>query len=372
MTVRRIVFLAMTCAAASLMMVAMGAQGGGAAAAQGGGGGRRGGGAGAAASAVQPKGTLTPLKLDERGEGWMVKSYLDPKHLPLYNTAKQHLLDQKQVTSYSIGRLDPELYCEVRKHFDYIWFEMQHSTMTWADMEKMIAACPGMQNGYVAAPMIRMPDDLEANMQKGGDIGTLGFVIPTVPDAVVARDVRFARYPPTGRRSTGAGQYNTIWGGSNMRQPGQSLIAGAPAFTYADTINDNMLVVIMIETVEGVINANEIANTFGVDVVIEGNADLSRFSGFAPSDDRYEDLMIRVHDAAIKAGKFYGSASSQYLKGNILSPDTRFVQNGPAFDGWTPPARGGGADEPAPGTGVPTAPARGGGRRGGGAGAPSQ
>jgi hypothetical protein len=108
MTVRRIVFLAMTCAAASLMMVAMGAQGGGAAAAQGGGGGRRGGGAGAAASAVQPKGTLTPLKLDERGEGWMVKSYLDPKHLPLYNTAKQHLLDQKQVTSYSIANRPPE------------------------------------------------------------------------------------------------------------------------------------------------------------------------------------------------------------------------------------------------------------------------
>jgi 2-keto-3-deoxy-L-rhamnonate aldolase RhmA len=346
--------------AASVMMVARRAQGGGAA---------------AAAPAPQAKGTLTPLKLDERGEGWMVKSYLDPKHVPLYNTAKQHLLDQKQVTSYSIGRLDPELYCEVRKHFDYIWFEMQHSTMTWADMEKMIAACPGMQNGYVAAPMIRMPDPQEANMQKGGDIGALGFIVPTVPDAVVARDAaRFARYPPTGRRSTGAGQYNTIWGGNNMRQPGQSLIAGAPAFTYADTINDNMLVVIMIETVEGVINANEIANVFGVDCVIEGNADLSRFSGYSQNDDRYEDLMIRVHDAAIKAGKFYGSASYQYLTGNVLSPDTRFVQNGPAFDGWKPPARGGGADEPnygMPGAGAPAAPARGG-RRGGGAGAPLQ
>jgi len=241
---------------------------------------------------------------------------------------------------------------------------MQHSTMTWADMEKMIAACPGNQNGMIAAPMIRTPDAGESNMQKGGDIGALGFIVPTVPDAVVARDAaRFARYPPTGRRSTGAGQYNTIWGGNNMRQPGQSLIAGAPAFTYADTINDNMLVVIMIETVEGVINANEIANVFGVDCVIEGNADLSRFSGFAQTDDRYED------------GKFYGSASSQYLKGNVLSPDTRFVQNGPAFDGWTPPARGGGADEPTygvpGGAGAPgaAAPAGGGrGRRGGGAG----
>jgi 2-keto-3-deoxy-L-rhamnonate aldolase RhmA len=224
--------------------------------------------------------------------------------------------------------------------------------------------------------MIRMPNSVESDMQKGGDIGALGFIIPTIGDGPLdssfVSNVKFARYPPTGRRSTGAGQYNTIWGGNNMRQPGQSLIAGAPAFAYADTINDNMLVVVMVETVESVIAANEIANTFGIDCVIEGNSDLSRFSGYNQNDDRYEDLMIKVHDAALKAGKFYGSAGAQYLTGNILSPDTRFVQNGPAHDGWTPPARGASqAAEPTvgmPGDAAP-APARGGrgGRRGGGA-----
>ncbi len=380
MMVRRIMFSIAVAAIACLTLVGMQAQGGGGATpapAQGGGGGRRGGGAGGAASA-QPKGTLTPLKVDERGEGWMVKSYLNAKHLPLYNQAKQKLLDQKQVNSYTISRLDPELYCEVRKHYDFIWFEMQHSTMTWADMEKMIAACPGVQNGYVAAPMIRMPNSIESDMQKGGDIGALGFVIPTVSniasDLSFAGGVHFARYPPDGRRSTGAGQYNSIWGGNNMRQPGQPLIAGAPAFSYADTINDNMLVVVMIETVEGVIEANEIANTFGVDVIIEGNSDLSRFSGFNQNDDRYEDLMIRVHDAAIKAGKFYGHAGAQFQTGNILSADGRLYQNGPAFDGWTPPARGASqAAEPTFGApGGAGAPAGGGrGRRGGGAGAPA-
>jgi hypothetical protein len=158
-----------------------------------------------------------------------------------------------------------------------------------------------------------------------------------------------------------------------MRQPGQPLIAGAPAFNYRETINDNMLVVVMIETVEGVIEANEIANTFGVDVIIEGNSDLSSFSGFNQNDDRYEDLMIRVHDAAIKAGKFYGHAGAQFQTGNILSADGRLYQNGPAFDGWTPPARGASqAAEPVYG-GRGEAPAGGGGRgrRGGGAGAPA-
>ena len=37
---------------------------------------------------------------------------------------------------------------------------------------------------------------------------------------------------------------------------------------------------------------------------------------------------------------FYGSAGSQYLTGNILSPDTRLVQDGPTWDGYVPPARG--------------------------------
>jgi 4-hydroxy-2-oxoheptanedioate aldolase len=406
MTARRLTAISAVFALACLALagIEVRAQGGAApaAGAPAQGGGRRGGGGGAggaAGAAAQPggggggrggaqaKGTLTPLALDARGEGWMVKSYLDTKHLPLYNQAKQKLLDQKQVTSRTISRRDPEGYCEARKHWDFIWFEMQHSTMTWADMEAMIAACPGFANGMTGAPMIRMPNSLESDMQKGGDIGALGFIVPTIGDGALDASfvggLRFARYPPMGRRSSGAGQASRIWGGAGpARTPGAPLIAAAPALNYAETINDNMLTVVMVETVESVIAANEIANTFGVDVVIEGNNDLSKFSGFSQNDDRYEDLMIRVHDAALKAGKFYGSAGSQYLTGNILSPDTRLVQDGPAWDGYAPPARGRGAAEPAeptvgldgppPGAAAP-APGGGGGRgrRGGGAGAPA-
>src|SRR5580704_2021533 len=247
MTVRRTVFLAMIFAAACLTMVGMKAQGGGgragAPAAQGGGGrGRGGGGDGT----VPTKGTLTPMKVDDRGEGWMVKNYIDPK----------------QVTSYTISRLDPELYCETRKHFDFIWFEMQHSTMTWADMEKMIAACPGFANGMTGAPMIRMPNSIESDMQKGGDIGALGFIVPTIGDGALdasyVGNIKFARYPPMGRRSSGAGQASRIWGGAGpARAPGSPLIASSPAINYAESINDNMLTVVMIETVESVIAANE-------------------------------------------------------------------------------------------------------------------
>ena len=110
---------------------------------------------------------------------------------------------------------------------------------------------------------------------------------------------------------------------------------------YRATINDNMLVTVMIETLEGVANAEEIAATHGVDVVILGNNDLSSFSGWTQNDPRYQDAIIKVHDAALKYGKYYGNAGAQYLHGYTVSADTRMVQNGPACDGWTPPGRGG-------------------------------
>ena len=48
---------------------------------------------------------------------------------PLYNTAKQKLLDGKQVFSFTQSKFDIQGYCEAAKHYDYTWFEMQHSTL---------------------------------------------------------------------------------------------------------------------------------------------------------------------------------------------------------------------------------------------------
>src|SRR3954469_1648275 len=70
----------------------------------------------------------------------------------LYNTAKQKLLEGKQVFSFTQSTFDIPGYCEAAKHFDYTWFEMQHSTLEFRDVEKMIAACPGVR----AIPMVRL------------------------------------------------------------------------------------------------------------------------------------------------------------------------------------------------------------------------
>jgi len=300
------------------------------------GGGRGGGGAAnaAAVASATPNagngaligGSMLPDKADARGWGWQVKAIMSPDTpRPLYNRAKEFMLQDKLITGLTISSFNPDLYCEARKHYDYVWFEMQHSTMSWDEVRRMILACPGVEG---AAPFIRMPDALEANIQKATDLGAIGIIVPTVDDALEARDAaRFSRYPPFGRRSSGGGSFGQAWPGVN----------------YRATINDNMLVVVMIETLEGVANAEEIAATQGVDVVILGNNDLSSFSGWNQADPRYQDAIIKVHNAALKYGKYYGNAGQQYRTGYTVSADTRMVQDGPARDGWTAPRGGGGA-----------------------------
>ena len=241
----------------------------------------------------------------------------------LYNTVKQKLLEGKQVFSFTQSRMDIAGYCESAKHYDCTWFEMQHSTLEFKDVEAMIAACPHAG----AIPMIRLPDAQEWHIQHATDIGALGVIIPTVDDVDRAREaVKWARYPPVARRSAGAGQAASIWGINGIN--------------YRQTFNDNMLVVIMIETPTGVANAYDIASVPGVDVVIIGNNDLSSFSGFPQNDDRYQQLMNKIHDETLRAGKFFGQANAQlYASGHALSKDARFFQNGPSNDGWKPPAR---------------------------------
>lgn len=201
---------------------------------------------------------------------------------------------------------------------------MQHSTLEFKDIEAMIAACPHV----AATPMIRLPDAQEWHIQHATDIGVLGIVVPTVDDVERAQEaVKWSRYPPFARRSSGQGQAAGIWGVNGI--------------DYHSTINDNMLVVVMIETPTGVANAYDIARVPGIDVVITGNNDLSQFSGFAQTDDRYQAMVKKVHDDTIKAGKIFGQANAKYATGPY-SYDARFFQNAPSNDGWVPPNAGSG------------------------------
>src|SRR5208283_1611215 len=115
--------------------------------------------------------------------------------------------------------------------------------------------------------------------------------------------------------SQGQGQAASIWGVNGI--------------DYRQTINDNMLVVVMIETPTGVANAFDIASVPGVDAVIVGNRDLSVFSGFEQTDPQYAQLIAKIHDGTLRAGKIFGHANPNYATGP-LSKDALFFQNGPS------------------------------------------
>lgn len=273
-------------------------------------------------------GTVPILQIDPgRPWGWALRAQMDDPSRTLYNTARRKLLNGEQIFSHTISEFDIERYCMEAPHYDFTWFEMQHSLMRYDEVAAMLAACPRVG----ATPILRIPDALEGSVQKAMDMGMLGIIVPTVNDAIQAREAaRYARFPPTARRSAGGGQGQGLW-----------TPAVPPGSNFRNSINDNMLVIVMIETIEGVNNALEIASVPGVDVVILGNADLSSFSGFAQNSPQYQDLQIRTRNATYLAGKIWGNAGVGNATGNPLSSESRVHQNGPSNDGWTRPAGGG-------------------------------
>ena len=201
----------------------------------------------------------------------------------IYNTVKQKLSEGKQVVGGTVSIPDPEIYCAVANAgFDFTWIEMQHSPLTYQDVARMLFAC----KGAAAIPFIRVPDATEGDIQKAADIGALGIIIPMV-DTVekAAAAVKFAKYPPIGRRSQGGGQYGALWGAE-----------------YRETANDNMMIVAMIENPAGVDIVEKIAGVPGVDVVFVASTDLGSFSGLRQGDPKYESLVTRVLDSTTKAG----------------------------------------------------------------------
>ncbi len=208
-----------------------------------------------------------------------------PKQQPrIFNTVKTKLAEGKQVVGGTIQVPDPDTYCTMANSgFDFTWIEMQHSPMSWQDVAHMIMACKGAP----AVPFIRVPDATEGDIQKAVDMGAAGIIIPMVEDINKVRNaIKFAMYPPLGKRSQGGGQYGALWGPD-----------------YRQIANDNIMIVAMVESPAGVQLAAEIASIPGVDVVFVASTDLSSFSGKKQGDPDYEKLVDQVKAATLKAGK---------------------------------------------------------------------
>jgi 2-keto-3-deoxy-L-rhamnonate aldolase RhmA len=244
----------------------------------------------------------------------------------IYNTAKAKLMAGKQIFGGTIESPDPNIYCAMANAgFDFLWIEMQHSTLTYEEAAKMIWAC----RGAPAMPFIRVPDATESEIQKATDIGALGIIVPTVDTVEKAQAaVKWAKYPTQGRRSTGAGQYRSLYGAD-----------------YRQTANDNIMVVIMIETPIGVANAEKIAAVPGIDVIFAASGDMGNFSGHKQGEPEYEALITRIHDVVLKAGLKLGGPQTWKTRPGYTffqaPPESMLIQTGAQVNlGTAPPAGG--------------------------------
>jgi len=213
-----------------------------------------------------------------------------PPGSEVWNPVKLKIMRGEKVTGGTLfSATDPATYCAMANAgYDFIWTEMQHNDRDWGAVARMWRTCPYAK----AVPGVRVAYTDEREIQHALDAGALVIVVPTVDstkEAIEARDWTY--FPPLGRRSNGGGQAfdASMWGG----------VPGG----YRNTINDNVVLIEMIETLEGLKDADEIAKVPGVDAVFAASGDLGNFSGFRQGTPDYERAINIVHDAAIKAGK---------------------------------------------------------------------
>lgn len=187
--------------------------------------------------------------------------------------------------------------------FEALYVDMEHSPI---GLEATSAICIAAA-AFGVTPLVRPPGHGAEWIGRILDGGAQGVIVPHVNDAAQAKAiVDAARFPPLGHRSVmGPG-------------PGTGYRA-MPLAEINATLNAATLVVCMIETPEGVANADAIAAIPGVDALLVGSNDLCTAMGI-PGDLRNPKLRdacvtvaaaCRAHGKALGVGGIRGDAELQ-------------------------------------------------------------
>ena len=175
--------------------------------------------------------------------------------------------------------------------YDFLLFDTQHSPIEikqlGPELDKM--------RGKTASPIIRVSDNRPDQIAFALDAGARGLVVPMINTPDEARQmVSYCRYPPAGERSSGGPRGE--WGES------------ATYREHMDMVNDQLLILPMIETLESLAAVDEIAAVEGVDVLLIGPSDLSINLDLTLDykNPRYLEALATIGTAAENAGKSAG------------------------------------------------------------------
>ena len=172
--------------------------------------------------------------------------------------------------------------------WDWIVLDLQHGAMNWETAYECIYAA----RPTGARPLIRTSIGNPGEVEKALDIGAGGVVVPMVNSLAEAQAVaRAAKYPPTGVRSLGGDHY--LHYGDD----------------YFEKANDETLLLVQMEHIDAVEQAEEIMALPGVDGCFVGPVDLALSMGLSRHRSSYEQqpayqaAMERIVTTALAAGK---------------------------------------------------------------------
>ena len=159
--------------------------------------------------------------------------------------------------------------------FDFLWLETEHAPLTLESVRNIVLATRNLP----AVPFVRLPVADTWHAKQALDAGVHGVVFPFVSTAALAKTAAEAcRYPPVGRRGSGAGLATSSWPDPDG---------------YHDSADCNVIAAVIIEEASALECLDDIVATPGVDVAFIGTGDMSFSLGL-----RGDQNHPRVHEAA--------------------------------------------------------------------------
>jgi len=226
--------------------------------------------------------------------------------------------------------------------FDWLLIDGEHAPNSLqSTLQQLQAVAP-----YRAQPVVRAVEGQVAIVKQLLDIGAQNLLIPMIDTAEQARlMVSAVQYPPKGIRGVGS---------AIARASRWSLRAD-----YLDAADDEVCLLVQVESVTGLGNLQEIAAVEGVDGVFIGPADLSASMGHRgkPGHPEVQAAIEGAIQTIVAAGKAAGILTSDpALARRYLSLGATFVAVGVDVSLYAQAARrlsadflGGGAAAPRPG-----------------------
>jgi 2-keto-3-deoxy-L-rhamnonate aldolase RhmA len=175
---------------------------------------------------------------------------------------------------------------------EFVLLDMEHSGAGIETMKAQIA----FAHGAGIVPMVRVPSCTYAAIAPVLDAGAAGIMFPLVETREqVETLVAACRYRPEGHRGLGFSVAHDRYTGGAVRPK-------------MDAANDAVLTIALIESAQGVDNAQAILSTPGLDLGWLGHYDLSDSLGCVEQfdDPRFLDAEQKLFAAAAAAGKPLG------------------------------------------------------------------